>query len=622
MADISTTNLDSGGDSPAAARAQILEAVQRVNQLTGADGGDYVPFVQAGTDAQVRTLLDKLRGAILTLDDFYLSPAISETTALVKALAAAGVGGTVCGEVGRTYNIVSRVDIASRELRDVRLNLVGNSASLVLTGSARLKHVVISVGSRSNDPLAVVLGAAINLHLGNGIVIDDVEITDGGAGQIGIGCRTWANNTTIRNCRLNYIGWPIWFNDTSGYARVVDSINYDSVSLGKTLRVHNCELGAADKTSRGDTLEVNAPAHRFADLEVIGCKSFKTVTLSPTDTSGLGIACANVDGVRFEGNVVENCGNNAGALHVEDCTDFFIVNNRLTNNEYAIGIGVRCVDGVVDKNILRTNRQGIFAAGNAAAALARISITRNHINGTVNYPVMLYDFEDIDVDGNFIDGHTSATGKAAISMYASGRPVSTRISITNNWISDSYGTGCFPFAYTGTISEIQTEGNRYRNMSAAVVDVALRGVRNRGWSRDLHNAISTAATSAMTAYVNGNPEGTIAGVLGDQVTNIETGITWRHNGTFWAPMPHLLYGTSSTSFTVAAGASVTRTVTVTGATTSHEAQCSFSLSIGALTMSAVFSAADTATVTITNSTGASIAIGGGTLRVWAINSST
>lgn len=39
MADITTDNLDSGSDSPASARAQILEAVQRINLVTGSGSG-------------------------------------------------------------------------------------------------------------------------------------------------------------------------------------------------------------------------------------------------------------------------------------------------------------------------------------------------------------------------------------------------------------------------------------------------------------------------------------------------------------------------------------------------------------------------------------------------------
>lgn len=39
MADIVTTNLDAGSDSPASARSQILEAVQRINLVTGSGSG-------------------------------------------------------------------------------------------------------------------------------------------------------------------------------------------------------------------------------------------------------------------------------------------------------------------------------------------------------------------------------------------------------------------------------------------------------------------------------------------------------------------------------------------------------------------------------------------------------
>ena len=70
---------------------------------------------------------------------------------------------------------------------------------------------------------------------------------------------------------------------------------------------------------------------------------------------------------------------------------------------------------------------------------------------------------------------------------------------------------------------------------------------------------------------------------------------------------------------VADGASVTTTVTVTGVTIGDFCLASFSLSLGALSMTAHATAVDTVTVVLTNNSGGPLDIASGTLKVRVLN---
>jgi hypothetical protein len=72
---------------------------------------------------------------------------------------------------------------------------------------------------------------------------------------------------------------------------------------------------------------------------------------------------------------------------------------------------------------------------------------------------------------------------------------------------------------------------------------------------------------------------------------------------------------ASVGDTIAAGRSVTRTVTVTGAAVGDFAVASFSVATGGLAISASVTAANTVTVVIANVTAAGITIAVGTVHV-------
>lgn len=87
----------------------------------------------------------------------------------------------------------------------------------------------------------------------------------------------------------------------------------------------------------------------------------------------------------------------------------------------------------------------------------------------------------------------------------------------------------------------------------------------------------------------------------------------------------LAMGQAKTSATwnpaaVAAGSSVSTTVTVSGATLGDLTAASFSLSLQGLQIGSYVSAANTVTVTLYNLTGAAVDLASGTLSVWVFQS--
>lgn len=68
MADISTTYLDAGADSPRLARAALLETVQRVNALAASSGAALIGHTATGTGAVATTAQAKLRETMSVID--------------------------------------------------------------------------------------------------------------------------------------------------------------------------------------------------------------------------------------------------------------------------------------------------------------------------------------------------------------------------------------------------------------------------------------------------------------------------------------------------------------------------------------------------------------------------
>lgn len=93
MADISTANLDAGTDSPAAARVELLAAVQRLNSLTrtppgAGDGTALVPYKHAAA-AVWRPLLAKLGESVSVTDFGAVGNGVADDSAAMTAALAA-----------------------------------------------------------------------------------------------------------------------------------------------------------------------------------------------------------------------------------------------------------------------------------------------------------------------------------------------------------------------------------------------------------------------------------------------------------------------------------------------------------------------------------------------------
>lgn len=80
------------------------------------------------------------------------------------------------------------------------------------------------------------------------------------------------------------------------------------------------------------------------------------------------------------------------------------------------------------------------------------------------------------------------------------------------------------------------------------------------------------------------------------------------------PVP-LVGSAAWTPGAISNNASVTKTVTVTGAALGNYVKAAFSLTIAGLSISAYVSAANTVTVVLTNDTGGTVTLGAGTINV-------
>lgn len=110
-----------------------------------------------------------------------------------------------------------------------------------------------------------------------------------------------------------------------------------------------------------------------------------------------------------------------------------------------------------------------------------------------------------------------------------------------------------------------------------------------------------------------NKANSAATLPGAEIFSVDS--NYQSNGTEWNVYTQLRGSKTFDAPSIAAGASTTTTVTVTGATLGQYATASFSLSVAGLVVTAYVSATDTVTVVFANLTGAPVDLASGTLTV-------
>lgn len=215
MSDISTQNLDDGGDNPRSARVEILEAVQRVNSLTQYIKTDVQDLVRVNTSVQVdgiATLNNDLAvvGNSLFIGDAEVNGALSLNGDLLitnapvagKVLASAGPGNPItwvdqppAGDKFKGLSTTSlTIDTASPKNVVVETGLSftpGQSVVIANDASHYMSGVVLSYDSVTGD-----LSFTNDTRVGSGTYASWTVNVNGGkgsAGTNGTNGATWYN---------------------------------------------------------------------------------------------------------------------------------------------------------------------------------------------------------------------------------------------------------------------------------------------------------------------------------------------------------------------------------------------------------------------------------------------
>jgi len=450
-----------------------------------------------------------------------------DTLSLQEAIDASPVDSVISG--GGKMLIDARIDLINKTLRNVVLKYSESttSSTVVVTGTAKMEHCTIEASS-NRPSFSAALSGMVTLHLSTGSVIDDLTILNGDSNDTGILCTTKASDVTIKNCTMDYIGWPILFNDTNGN-RTIDSINYDGTSIGDNLYIRNNSVGADDKTSVGDAIEINCPVSRMSNINIIDNTALKTV--SSGAANGLGMAVANCDGVNIRGNTVENCPSAAGSLHVEHCISVIISNNTVLDGAQAIGVGVEGEDHIINGNFIARCTLGIQCIA-TANELENISITNNQILNIDNFCIVVVNALNTTITGNTISGLTSASG-TWLSLQQTGSLTMVGVLVSGNqFIDNAAGGGTSILGKVGTITDIISADNLFIGFTSTERATYASDIATRGLCKDLI-VLGTDASDGMDIRTTRDPNGFITGALGYTALDLSTGKKWIHDGANW-----------------------------------------------------------------------------------------
>lgn len=330
--------------------------------------------------------------------------------------------------------------------------------------------------------------------------------------------------------------------------------------------------------------------------------------------------------------------------------------NRIYETGYSsINVGGTGVQ-VVGNTIENPSYSGIGVNESHSTAARGVNIVGNSVRGAKLAGIYLWNVADFTVTGNVVEacGITNTSGGIRIQDASGGAPTNgvisgnhvranygagvrvhsgTKISITGNRITESTGSGISCLSQSDTYTtEITVNGNTFIDNSAYAIDTPTTNLSACTVSVDGNTIISSnIATLQATGFVI-NGAASVWNIGSNTFSSnyntdvVETSFASRATKAFlqinsatltrMKPVLGVNYTGSATydPASIAAGAGVTTTVTVTGAALGDFTQATFSLDLQGVTLSAWVSAANTVSVRFQNGTGAPIDLASGTIR--------
>ena len=458
-----------------------------------------------------------------------------DTSNIIACITASPTNSVIYGLKQCIYKVSSRINLTDKEITDAVFTYSAATASITMSGAARLTNSTIYVNTTAPSFSSPLCGA-INLHLANGVIIDNVWIPDGSSSvgvRVGIFCSSSANNVTIRNCKMDYIAWPLLYNDnTSSISRIVDGVNYAGSSIGRGLTVRNCSFGALDKTQNGDGIEINCPDNRFTDVRVSGCIVNKAIGFATHGANGIGMGFANIDGLQVDNCYIQNADGSGGGLHCENSKGVILSNNMIVDCWKGIGIGDEGDDIIVSNNTVIRSSEALQIVG-GATSVTNLSIVNNCFLDTVSYPMAATNLDGCIISNNIFRNNATG-GNAFITLLQSGGLSTKKITISNNIFRIDNGVNTLVGGVSGVISNLHSYGNIFNGVSNNNIAGYISLVRGRGLSQDCYDNLG--GMSAMDVCISGTPVGYLAGQLGDLAKDVNNGVQYKHNGTSWVPV--------------------------------------------------------------------------------------
>lgn len=453
-----------------------------------------------------------------------------DTRPLNLALAFAKKSNRVVSAENKKYKITNTIKVDSVLLRDGTFIFASNRANIRLSNnSPELRDCIIKADFA---PLSFYneFGGAINLHLSTGAIIRNVTVT-ASVRRIAVNCISRATNTTIDGL-IAKTAWGVLFNDLvpGSTNRIVDSVAYDNGSIGSGLTIQNSHFyGHVDDTQSGDAIEINVPAYRFSDVQIINNRIYKTVS---TSNVGIGIGLAQVDNAVVAYNKLTNVASAAGALHCEWSTNVQFVGNSVKNSEVG-GSFTTSQNVVVRDNYFDGCKQfGVKSQNTLSTKMLGLDIINNtFINGIGTNDIVAGNIERLTIQKNrFLGFGVANLTHLNFVLYNSVGSRNVKI-LDNDFINT---TGFAPTALltaTTDCYEWQSKGNNFSTFGNPAASF-IAAVSARGICEDFYRAGTTADLLKGSIYkVNGTPQGYITGSDKRIAEDISNGIRYRFDAT-------------------------------------------------------------------------------------------